>query len=84
MANNTNQEIIELHANYRVLSELWEPKSKHKTQIAIGKKMDAILKRIEEIKKEKQFGGTKKSSYLCINRKRLGLTPRLKIRQVRP
>ena len=45
-----NQDVETLidKAVYRALSELWEPKSKHKTHIAIGKKMDQLLKKLEK------------------------------------
>jgi len=43
------------NAQYRVLSELYEYKSKHHTHIKIGKMMDDILTKIEAYKNK--FGG---------------------------
>jgi hypothetical protein len=49
---NSDETVIgELNAQYRVLSELYNPKSKHKTQINIGLLLNDILKQIENINK---------------------------------
>lgn len=45
-------------AQYRVLSELYEHKSKHHTHLKIGKMMDDILTKIETYKNK--FGGMNK------------------------
>jgi len=49
--------LVELNAQYRVLSQLYNPKSKHSTQIEMGKMLDKILKDIETI--NKKVNGTK-------------------------
>ena len=49
--NSHKTKIEELNAQYRVLSELYNPKSKHKTQINIGLLLNDILKQIENINK---------------------------------
>jgi hypothetical protein len=41
-----------LDARYRTLSELWEPKSKHKIHQKISKMIDAVLVEIENVNKE--------------------------------
>jgi predicted outer membrane protein len=39
--------VNELKAQYRILSELYEPKSKHKTQKKIGIMLDRIIKKLK-------------------------------------
>ena len=48
-------EVDALKAQYRILSELYEHKSKHHTHIKIGKMIDDILTKIEAFKNK--FGG---------------------------
>ena len=45
-------EQIRLEERYRTLSDLWEPNSKHRTQLAISRKMTETLNKLEEIKKK--------------------------------
>lgn len=47
-------EQIRLEERYRTLSDLWEPKSKHHTQLAISRKITDTLTKLEEIKKKLQ------------------------------
>ena len=42
---------ILLEREYRTLSDLWEPKSKHHIHLSISKKMDRVLKELDEVKK---------------------------------
>lgn len=44
-------ETLLLQANYRMLSELWEQNSKHKTHLKISKMMDETLSRLSELEK---------------------------------
>jgi hypothetical protein len=44
------QQLLKEH--YRILSELWEPKSKHKTHLKIGSEMDRVLGELEKVKKD--------------------------------
>ena len=49
--NSHKHKVEELNAQYRILSELYNPKSKHKTQVKIGLLLNDILKQIENINK---------------------------------
>jgi hypothetical protein len=49
---------ILLEREYRTLSDLWEPKSKHKIHLSISKKLDNLIKELDEVKKLMiKFGG---------------------------
>ena len=39
---------IQLEAEYRTLSELWEPKSMHHTHIKIGNMLDEVIKQTKQ------------------------------------
>jgi hypothetical protein len=42
---------ILLEREYRTLSDLWEPKSKHHIHLSISKKLDNLIKELDEVKK---------------------------------